>query len=30
MANNKLHEGIGILTKLCKYVQKETMKNLLN
>ena len=28
--NNKLHNGIGILTKLCKYVPEETMKNLFN
>ena len=27
---NKLHKGIGILAKLCKYVQEETMKNLFN
>ena len=30
MANNKLHKGIGILTKLRKYVKKKTMKNLFN
>ena len=30
ITNNKLHKTIGILTKLCKYVQEETMKNLLN
>ena len=30
ITNNKLHKGIGILTKLHKYVQEETMKNLLN
>ena len=27
---NKLHNGIGILAKLHKYVQEETMKNLFN
>ena len=30
ITNNKLHKGIGILTKLRKYVQEETMKNLFN
>ena len=30
ITNNKLHKGIGILTKLRKYGQEETMKNLFN
>ena len=30
ITNNKLHKGTGIFTKLCKYVQEETMKNLFN
>ena len=30
MANNKLPKGVGILTKLRKYVKKKTMKNLFN
>ena len=30
ITNNTLHKGIGVLTKLRKYVQKETMKNFFN
>ena len=30
ITNNKLYKGIGILTKLRKYVPEETMKNLFN
>ena len=30
ITNNKLHKGVGILTKLHKYVQEETTKNLFN
>lgn len=28
ITKKKLHKGVGILKKLCKYVQKETINNL--
>ena len=30
ITNNKLHKIIGVLKKLCKYVQEKTMNNLSN